>query len=345
MINSNLEVIVAVAGRDMAIGRGGDLLYHLSPDLRHFKEITTGHTVIMGRRTFESLPKGALPNRRNIVLSRNAGYTAPGAEVFASLEEAQSHLPPAEKAFVIGGGTLYAQAIDAAEVIHLTEIDAEPEDADTFFPHFDRDDFVVRDTTAWLHDEKSGLDYRFTTLVRREKEKKSMADLHRIDIESFHQKAKLPLTLVLDDIRSLNNIGSIFRTADAFAIERLVLCGITATPPSAQIHKTALGAELSVDWIYRPSAAEAVKELKALGYVTAALEQVKESVDLFAFKPEKLNQKYAVVVGNEVGGVSQEAVNACDFCLEIPQEGTKHSLNVAVSAALAMASFYKSLNY
>lgn len=166
-------------------------------------------------------------------------------------------------------------------------------------------------------------------------EKKNIRDLHRVSIDDFRSADKSSLVVVLDNVRSLNNIGSIFRTCDGFAVGRIMLCGITATPPSAEIHKTALGAELSMDWCYYPTTLEAVKALHAEGYTVCALEQVHGSVALPGFIPEK-GRKYAIVAGHEVHGVSQEVVDAADICLEIPQFGTKHSLNVAVSTALAV---------
>lgn len=172
--------------------------------------------------------------------------------------------------------------------------------------------------------------------------KKSIADMHRDSIAAFKTKKKIPVAVVLDNIRSLNNVGSIFRTADGFRIDRIVLCGITAAPPSPEIHKTALGAEESVDWTYRASTLEAVKELKADGHTIVCLEQVHDSVSLDAFAPRAGN-RYAIIVGNEVSGVDQAVVDNSDICLEIPQEGTKHSLNVAVSAALAMWTFFAAL--
>lgn len=170
-------------------------------------------------------------------------------------------------------------------------------------------------------------------------EKKTIWDMGRIDTARFHSMPKTPLIVVVDNVRSLNNIGSIFRTADAFAATRVVLCGICACPPSAEIHKTALGAEESVDWVYYADTLTAVRELKAAGWTVACIEQVKGSVMLDDFVAEA-NRKYAVVVGNEVDGVSQEVVDASDMWIEIPQSGTKHSLNVAVSAALAMWPVY-----
>lgn len=166
-------------------------------------------------------------------------------------------------------------------------------------------------------------------------EKKNIRELHRVSIDDFRASEKSPLVVVLDNVRSLNNIGSIFRTCDGFAVGKLILCGITATPPSAEIHKTALGAELSMDWVYYPSTMEAVDALHAEGYTVCALEQVHGSVSLPEFVPEE-GRKYAIVAGHEVHGVSQEVVDAADLCLEIPQFGTKHSLNVAVSTALAV---------
>lgn len=337
----SIELIVAVA-RHNAIGRGGDLLFHLSPDLKHFKEITSGHTVIMGRRTYESLPGGALPRRRNIVLSRSDTFHPVDAEVFPSLDCALDAVKPHEKVFIIGGGTVYKEALPNVSVIHLTEIDADAPDADTFFPEIPSGEFVTADITAWLEDPKSGLRYRFSTLVRETRHKKTMSELARIDTAAFKFRKKLPLTVILDNIRSLNNIGSIFRTADGFAIERIYLCGITSTPPSTAIHKTALGAEQSVEWRYFSDATEAIADLHRQGYEVAALEQVEGSLDLFDFTPDYDSVAgYGIVVGNEIEGISQLAVNACDFCLEIPQFGTKHSLNVAVSAALAMGIFFK----
>lgn len=162
-----------------------------------------------------------------------------------------------------------------------------------------------------------------------------MADLGRVSVEQFHSQRKFPIAVVLDNIRSLNNIGSIFRSADAFAADRVVLCGITATPPSVEIHKTALGAEDSMDWVYYPSTAEALDALRADGWTIAAIEQAADSVSLEDFHPDP-DRKIAIVLGHEVYGVDQEIVDAADLTLEIPQFGTKHSLNVAVTAGILL---------
>ena len=148
----------------------------------------------------------------------------------------------------------------------------------------------------------------------------------------------MPLEVVLDDVRSLHNIGAVFRTSDAFLINRICLCGITATPPHPEMHKTALGAELTVGWKYFDTTQEAVDELHALGYTVLAVEQCEGStmLDRFQLEPGK---KYAVVLGNEVKGVKQEVVNMCDGCIEIPQYGTKHSLNVSVTAGIVLWEF------
>ncbi len=166
--------------------------------------------------------------------------------------------------------------------------------------------------------------------------------MNRLTTEEFRSAPKLPLTVALDNVRSLNNIGSIFRSCDAFAVERLILCGISQTPPSVEIHKTALGAEESVAWEYYPNTLEAVERLKRAGYVVCCLEQVKGSVELGQFKPDA-ERRYAFIAGHEVDGVAQEVVDACDLCLEIPQCGTKHSLNVAVSSGIAIWHFFSHL--
>lgn len=172
--------------------------------------------------------------------------------------------------------------------------------------------------------------------------KKTIWDLQRDSVEQYKEKGKLPVTVILDNIRSLNNVGSVFRTADAFIVERLILCGITATPPSAEIHKTALGAEDSVEWLYSESTTDCIRQLKAQGYTICCLEQVKGSIEMQKYTPEQ-GRKYAIILGNEVNGVDQEVVDLSDVCLEIPQFGTKHSLNVAVSGGLAMWHFFKAL--
>lgn len=169
-------------------------------------------------------------------------------------------------------------------------------------------------------------------------QKKTIWDLHRPGIEEFRAASKLPLVIVVDNVRSLNNIGSLFRTCDGFGVERIVLCGISATPPSPEIHKTALGAEDSVAWEYQAETMQAVRALKADGYEVCCLEQVQGSVMLQDFRPEP-GKKYALVIGNEVEGVDQAVVDACSFYLEIPQRGTKHSLNVSVSAGIAIWQF------
>ncbi len=165
--------------------------------------------------------------------------------------------------------------------------------------------------------------------------KLTVEDLNRIDVETFHHAEKLPLIMVLDNVRSLHNVGSVLRTADAFRIEAVYMCGITATPPSAEIHKTALGAEDSVSWRYYADTLEAVRSLQADGYTVLAVEQVEGSLKLgkFSFDP---HCRYALVMGNEVKGVRQDVVDACDQALEIPQYGTKHSMNVSVTAGIVM---------
>lgn len=170
-------------------------------------------------------------------------------------------------------------------------------------------------------------------------QKKTIWEMGRDTVEEFKAKRKIPLTVVLDNVRSLNNIGSIFRTSDAFRVERLMLCGITATPPSPEIHKTALGAEESVSWEYHADTMDAVCKLKEEGYTVCALELVNGAVSLERFEA-RAGERYAIVAGHEVNGVDQRVVDACDVCLEIPQEGTKHSLNVSVSTSLAIWHLY-----
>ena len=164
--------------------------------------------------------------------------------------------------------------------------------------------------------------------------------MHRLTVEEFRAAEKLPLTVVLDNVRSQNNIGSVFRTADAFRLTGLCLCGITATPPHNEIHKTALGAEDSVDWQYFSTALEAVSALQGKGYKVFAVEQAVGSAKLGNLPDEVLQQikggKVAVVLGNEVKGVHQEVVDACDGCIEIEQYGTKQSMNVSVTAGIVI---------
>lgn len=160
-------------------------------------------------------------------------------------------------------------------------------------------------------------------------------ELGRISVDEFKLVKKTPIIVVLDNIRSLNNIGSVFRTSDAFLIEKIYLCGITATPPNKDIHKTALGATASVDWEYVEDTLQLVKKLKDDCIKVLAIEQAENSTKLDTFLPEK-NQKYAIVMGNEVKGVQQEVVNASDLCIEIPQLGTKHSLNISVTTGVVI---------
>lgn len=175
-------------------------------------------------------------------------------------------------------------------------------------------------------------------------EKKSICDLNRPTLGEYREKAKTPLCLVIDNVRSLNNIGSMFRTSDAFGLERVILCGISATPPSVEIHKTALGAEDSVEWEYYENTLDAIERLHSEEYTVCCLEQVKGSVMLQDFRPEP-DGRYALVVGNEVDGVDPTVVDACDVFLEIPQVGTKHSLNVAVSAGIAIWQIFSGGGY
>ncbi|MDR3286500.1 MAG: RNA methyltransferase, partial [Prevotellaceae bacterium] len=165
------------------------------------------------------------------------------------------------------------------------------------------------------------------------------SELNRLSVEQFKQVPKLPVVVVLDNVRSQHNIGAAFRTGDAFRIESIFLCGISATPPNAEIHKSALGAEDSVDWQHFETAIDAINFLKKNDYKIISIEQTDDSVMLnnFVFETDK---KYALVFGNEVRGVSQPAVDASDLCIEIPQEGTKHSLNVSVSVGIVLWEFY-----
>jgi tRNA G18 (ribose-2'-O)-methylase SpoU len=167
-------------------------------------------------------------------------------------------------------------------------------------------------------------------------------ELGRITIEEFKQTKKTPIIVVLDNIRSLNNIGSVFRTSDAFLIEKIYLCGITATPPNKDIHKTALGATESVAWEYVEDTLTLIKKLKESNIKVLAVEQAENSTKLNTFLPEQ-NQTYAIVMGNEVKGVQQEVVSASDICLEIPQIGTKHSLNISVTCGVVLWDLFQKL--
>lgn len=168
--------------------------------------------------------------------------------------------------------------------------------------------------------------------------KLNITELNRINKEEFKKSEKLPLIIILDNVRSLHNVGSVFRSSDAFRVESIYLCGITATPPQAEIHKTALGAEDTVDWKYYEKTQNAVIELKEEGVEVLAIEQVEGSIMLQNFVPQP-DKKYAIVFGNEVKGVQQEVVDMCDNCIEIPQFGTKHSLNVSVTAGILIWDF------
>ena len=159
--------------------------------------------------------------------------------------------------------------------------------------------------------------------------------MQRLSVDEFHEAAKLPLIVVLDDVRSLHNVGSVFRSGDAFRVEAVYLCGITATPPNPEIHKTALGGEDSVAWRYFPTATEAVESLHNDGFFVYSIEQVEGSTKLQNLQLDT-DKRYAVVLGNEVKGVHQEVVDMSDGCLEIPQFGTKHSLNVSVTAGMVI---------
>ena len=168
--------------------------------------------------------------------------------------------------------------------------------------------------------------------------------LNRLDINDFRESIKLPLVVVLDNLRSQHNTGSIFRTADAFRIEAIHLCGITAIPPAREIHKTALGATESVQWKYFETTMESVLQLKNEGYIIVGIEQTDKSSMIGDFKAET-DKKYAIILGNEVHGISEEVLVLCDLCIEIPQYGTKHSLNVSVSAAIMIWEFFRQSGY
>ncbi len=167
-------------------------------------------------------------------------------------------------------------------------------------------------------------------------------ELGRLNVEEFKEEDKIPLIVILDNIRSLNNIGSVFRTSDAFLVEKIFLCGITAKPPHKEIHKTALGATDSVEWEYVEDTLKLIKKLKDSNIKIASIEQVENSILLQDFKVVE-NQKYAIVMGNEVKGVQQEVVNQSDFCIEIPQFGTKHSLNISVSCGVVLWDLFNKL--
>lgn len=172
--------------------------------------------------------------------------------------------------------------------------------------------------------------------------KLKITEMNRLSVEEFKDEKKTPLVVLLDNVRSLHNVGSVFRTADAFLVEAVYLCGITSTPPHAEIHKTALGAENTVEWKYYEDTHQAVKELKAKGYTVFSIEQANGSTLLPKVELDK-EKKYAVILGNEVKGVQQTVVDMSDGCIEIPQFGTKHSLNVSVTSGIIIWEFFKQI--
>ena len=167
-------------------------------------------------------------------------------------------------------------------------------------------------------------------------------ELSRLSVDDFKQVSKMPIIVVLDNVRSCNNVGSVFRTSDALLVNKICLCGITATPPDKEIHKTALGAENTVSWEYFATTEEAVEILKNEGYTIIAIEQVEGSISLSDYRPE-FNEKLALIFGNEVKGVQQEVVNLCDKTIEIPQFGTKHSFNISVSAGIVLWDLFNKM--
>lgn len=173
--------------------------------------------------------------------------------------------------------------------------------------------------------------------------KLKLEELGRISIEEFKKSDKIPVVVILDDVRSAYNVGSIFRTSDAFRVEKIYLCGITGTPPNKEIRKTALGADESVDWTYMKEISKLIVRLKADNYTIISVEQTDASISMNDFKI-KPDGKYTLIFGNEVEGVNQQVVNQSDFCLEIPQTGTKHSLNVSVCAGIVIWEFFRKLN-
>lgn len=168
--------------------------------------------------------------------------------------------------------------------------------------------------------------------------KKKITEMERLDVEVFRKAEKMPLTVVLDNVRSFHNVGAVFRTSDAYRVEKIILCGMTACPPQSEIHKTALGAEDSVAWEYCEETLTAVERLKKEGYFVYSVEQAHGSTLLQNLAPKK-NTKYAIVMGHEVKGVQQAVVHASDDCIELPQFGTKHSLNVSVAAGIVIWTF------
>jgi tRNA G18 (ribose-2'-O)-methylase SpoU len=173
--------------------------------------------------------------------------------------------------------------------------------------------------------------------------KLKLDELNRASVTEFKEQDKLPVAVVLDSVRSMHNIGSIFRTSDGFAVEQICLCGISAQPPHREIEKTALGATQSVNWTYHENAVQVVKQLREEGYQIIAIEQAENSIMLNEFIPDK-SKKYALIFGNEVNGVSDEVMQIIDSCIEIPQFGTKHSFNIVVSAGIVLWDFFAKLN-
>lgn len=173
-------------------------------------------------------------------------------------------------------------------------------------------------------------------------QKLKLDELNRVSVDEFKVQEKLPLTVVLDNVRSMHNVGSIFRTSDAFALERIVLCGITGQPPHREIEKTALGATQSVEWSYFENTVDAIDWLKENGKVIIAVEQANNSIVLDEYQPD-INQRYALIFGNEVNGVSEDVMKKIDDCIEIPQFGTKHSFNIVVSAGIVLWDMFSKL--
>lgn len=172
--------------------------------------------------------------------------------------------------------------------------------------------------------------------------KLKLDELNRVAVAEFKRQEKLPVVVVLDNVRSMHNVGSVFRTADGFSIEKVILCGITAQPPHREIEKTALGATLAVDWEYFENTLLALANLSAQGYKIIAVEQAENSTMLHRFKPDS-TKKYALIFGNEVNGVSDEVMKKIESCIEIPQFGTKHSFNIVISAGIVLWDFFAKL--